>query len=406
MLRVASISSLSDYDGGSVSSMSNGSDTAPARRERIPRTLQGVFLSSNRGKEVHMPPPNQVASKTFFKGWLKGAFPWSRRSRGNKKSSKNSGSTVATRAETVADGQGPSGLPLDIVAVKAPRLPKKPATLPISPQAYLDAMIRKRGYLTRRYKTLKTGYYSKPSELQKASYHVHLIGLARMEDEEGFRAVMSSGISPNPCNQHGESLVHTICRKGSHNLLKIMLECGTQVQVSDDYGRTPLHDACWASKPAFETVKLLLRKDLRLLHMTDARDAVPLSYVKKEDWKYWIEFLDAHKDEFWPKRDISMEGEEEDPLLALEEPNSRPIADPPNALPISMAALVACGKMSPTEAALLQEESDDDEESESVSESDYDDSDYDSEEDSEWEEEDLHDLMAQLPTHRALAAAY
>ena len=423
MIRASSNLSLSDFgsDNGSVSSISNGSDAAPTRRERIPRTLQGVFLASNRGKEVYTPPPNQVASKTFFKNWLKGAFPWSRRA-GAKRTSTAAASnrragTVATKAETAISEKDVAavvnGLP-NTIAVKAPPVPKtKPAPLPISPQAYLDAMIRKRGYLTRRYKTLKTGYYNKPSELQKASYHIHLIGLARSEDAEGFQAVMQAGISPNPCNQHGESLIHTICRKGSHNLLKIMLESGSSVQVSDDYGRTPLHDACWASKPSFEIVKMILQRDIRLLHMTDARDAVPLSYVHKEDWKAWIEFLDSCKDEFWPKRNVAVDGEEEDPPLALMEPNSRPVPDPPNALPPSMAAMVACGKMSPKEAALLQEESeseDDDDESSSDEEGDSDDesgseydSEYDSEEDSDWEEEEQEfaHLMAQLPTARA-----
>jgi hypothetical protein len=393
--------------------MSTGSDSgAPARRERIPRTLQGVFLASNRGKEVYQPPPNQVASKIFFKNWMKGAFPWSRRNRGGnngkKKHQRSSNGTVATKAETLAGGvSGPNGLPMDINVVKVPPPPpKKLATLPISPQAYLDALIRKRGYLTRRYKTLRTGYYNKPTELQKASYHMHLITLARTEDAEGLRAVLSSGISPNPCNQHGESLIHTICRKGYHDMLTVMLECGSRVQVSDDYGRTPLHDACWASEPAFETVKILLRQDPRMLHMTDARDAVPLSYVHKEHWKYWIEFLDSHKDEFWPKRDIRKDGEQEDPPLALEDPNSCPVPDPANALPVSMAALVACGKISPKEAALLQEEDDDDSSEGFESESEYDD---DSDDDSDWEEEeeeDLRQLMAQLPKARYAVAAH
>ena len=185
-----------------------------------------------------------------------------------------------------------------------------------------------------------------------------------------------------------------------------MLESGTSIQVSDDYGRTPLHDACWSSKPSFETVKLILQRDIRLLHMTDARDAVPLSYVHKEDWKAWIEFLDAHKEEFWPKRNVQVDGEEDDPPMALIEPNACPVADPANALPPNMAAMVACGKMSPKEAAMLQEDSESEEESDSDSDEEYDsdedDSEYDSDEDSDdWDEDgDLANLMSQLPTRR------
>ena len=407
MIRVNSNHSLSD--SASVSSISAGSlDSGPARRERIPRTLQGVFLASNRGKDVHQPPPQQVASKVFFKNWLKGAFPWSKAAR-NARRNKKQAQTEATVAETAVSAQDiaavTQGLPSNIAIKSVPK--SKPSPLPISPQAYLDAMIRKRGYLTRRYKTLTTGYYNKPTELQKVSYHIHLIGLARSEDAEGFKAVLEAGISPNPCNQHGESLVHTICRKGSHELLKIMIDAGTSIQVSDDYGRTPLHDACWGAKPSFETVKLLLEKDLRLLHMTDARDAVPLSYVHKEDWKAWIEFLDANKEHFWPLRDVRAEGEQDDPELATREPNSCPVPDPPNALPPSMASLVACGKMSPKEAALLQQEDeesddeDDDEESDDEDSGSESGSDYDSDESEDWEEEgELAQLMKQLPTQR------
>ena len=180
-----------------------------------------------------------------------------------------------------------------------------------------------------------------------------------------------------------------------------------------DYGRTPLHDACWGAKPSFETVKLLLEKDLRLLHMTDARDAVPLSYVHKEDWKAWIEFLDANKEHFWPIRDVRAQGEQDDPELATLEPNSCPVPDPPNALPPSMAALVACGKMSPKEAALLQQEDESEDESGSEYDSeedsgseDEDDSDYDSDDSEEWEEEgELAQLMKQLPTQRMAQGA-
>jgi hypothetical protein len=404
MMRVDSARDLSDT--GSVSSISAGSDSAPTRKDRIPRTLQGVFLASNRGKEVFVPPPNSAANKTFFRNWFKGAFPWSKRNAAKRAAARRGAGTVATRAETITEDKASLPPISQILAIKATPIPRaKPAPLPISPQAYLDAMIRKRGYLTRRYKTLTTGYYNKPTELQKASYHIHLIGLARSEDEEGFRAVMAAGISPNPCNQHGESLVHTIARKGSHGLLKIMLECGTSVQVSDDYGRTPLHDACWASSPSFETVKLILKRDMRMLHMTDARDAVPLSYVHKEDWKTWIEFLDAHKDELWPRRDVSKEGEQEDPPLALLEPGYCPLPDPVNALTPGLAGLVACGKMSPREAAMmLEDDSSDEEDSDDDSEDDSeygseDDSDYDSDSDSDFDEEEMA-LMAQMPTRR------
>jgi hypothetical protein len=36
-------------------------------KSRIPMALQSIFLASNRGKEVHVAPPQQIAMKTFTK---------------------------------------------------------------------------------------------------------------------------------------------------------------------------------------------------------------------------------------------------------------------------------------------------------------------------------------------------
>jgi hypothetical protein len=50
--------------------MENQSQAVPRQSSRIPSTLQAVFLASNRGKDVNAPPPQRVAFKTFFRGWL------------------------------------------------------------------------------------------------------------------------------------------------------------------------------------------------------------------------------------------------------------------------------------------------------------------------------------------------
>lgn len=41
-----------------------------ASSSRIPTTLQAVFLASNRGNEVHKPPPDSAANKVYFRNWL------------------------------------------------------------------------------------------------------------------------------------------------------------------------------------------------------------------------------------------------------------------------------------------------------------------------------------------------
>jgi hypothetical protein len=253
----------------------------------------------------------------------------------------------------------------------------------MSPQAYLDVMIHSRGYSTRRYRTLQTGYYSKPTEFQQASYHVSIVKMVRNHDVASFKSVVGSGISPNPCNSYGESLLHMVCRRGDDDLLQIMLDIGSSVQVADDYGRTPLHDACWAATPSFATVELIANRDITLFHMTDSRGAVPLSYVRREHWPEWIEFLESKKDTWWPP----IRGVDQPSVLVDVAPNERPIPEPENALSIELAGMVASGVMTPAEAKLLQEEDEAEDDSEDHSDDEEDNSD-DEEDDSDDDEED------------------
>ena len=239
---------------------------------------------------------------------------------------------------------------------------------------FLESLIRTRGYSTKRYKTLECAYHSKPTDLQKASHSVHLIQLIRNGDATSLRRILSSGVSPNPCNEFGESLLHMVARRGDHELLKVFMDCNSSVQVADDYGRTPLHDACWASEPAFEKVKIILKRDPHLIQMTDSRGAVPLSYVSKDHWPAWVKFLEEHQDEFWPKRDLLNDGEEAPPPLTLLKPGQRPLPRPANELSPELATSVASGRMSPEEAQLLMR-------CDELSLDDFSDTSYDSDED-------------------------
>ena len=169
-------------------------------------------------------------------------------------------------------------------------------------------------------------------------------------------------------------------------MLRVLLDAGSSVQVSDDYGRTPLHDACWTPNPNFETISLLLEKDPWLLSIADCRGSTPLGYVRKAHWGVWIGFLGAIVDRYWPcatqtggevaseedkddaaTADERMEQEQADvdkqqqqqqenippkvPPLSLQEPNSSPILDPPNPKVkcLDILELVANGIIDPQE---------------------------------------------------------
>lgn len=150
---------------------------------------------------------------------------------------------------------------------------------------------------------------------------------------------------------------------------------------------------------------MILQQDSRLLHLTDCRGAVPLSYVRKDHWARWLEYLESKKDVYWPQRNVRMVGEEQPPELAGYVPNSRPLLNPPNALPTELANMVASGRMKPDEARFLMYDKGCDttaEESDEDSESDYDesDSDYDSDGDDADEfsldEEEMADILNSL----------
>lgn len=230
---------------------------------RIPLALQAVFTESNQGQEVHKPPTEKVAFKTFFRGFFRTIRGKSNKREQGSPSSVGESSTfekekrkqvvAATRKPTAEKGHGGddqdetfsisqettltsgSSLPSTVVNLKVAKSP--PKRPPMSPQAYLDLMIHSRGYSTRRFRSVQTGYYNKPTKFQQASYNVHLIKLARKDEVQALREIFEAGISPNPANAFGESLMHMVCRRGHFETLRMMLGTGATVQVCDDYGR-------------------------------------------------------------------------------------------------------------------------------------------------------------------------
>jgi hypothetical protein len=256
-----------------------------------------------------------------------------------------------------------------------------------SPQAFLDRELKERGYSTSKYCSLEGGYYCRPTEMQQASYGTAISTAVRASDGGLIRQMLDAGLSPNPCNNFGESLVHMVCRRGDAKLLRILLEAGCSLQVTDDYGRTPLHDACWRAEPSFAAVQLILDSDKHLLHLLDCRGAAPLSYVKKDNYATWIEFLKSKMDRFWPPRDMSVVGEERPPPLTIRKPHSLPIPDPARFLSLEVVVMIANGRMKPEEALYLDGSS-------SGSESDDDDgSDYDDDENSDEEDDAEFDRL-------------
>ena len=117
-------------------------------------------------------------------------------------------------------------------------------------------MLQSRGYSIERYEVLQSGYYNTTTQYQQMSYHVYVVDLVKNNQTDTIKSLFcdksngATGISTNPANSYGEGLINLVCRLGLVDILKIMLSAGCDIQVSDDFGRTPMHDACWAKTPA------------------------------------------------------------------------------------------------------------------------------------------------------------
>ena len=337
---------------------------------RIPVALQQVFLVSQAGEDVSTikAPDSGDAFKMYQKEYRKPIKPL-----------KPPQATALRRQRVVAKKDTAA----DIYRKTNPVVQNKSKKSEDTPQGFLDAELERRGYSSTKYVSLEGGYYCRPTLLQKASFGTKMNQAIITSDATLLRRLLDVGLSPNPCNDYGESLVHRVCRRGDHKLLTILLEKGCCLQIADDYGRTPLHDAFWKADPSVEVLNLILKADKNLIRLMDCRGFTPLDYVRKDAHADMVEYLKSVMDQFFPPR---TGGPESAPPLTKKKPNSTPVPDPRMALTPQSAALVASGEIEPEDAL------DWDDDSSYDSEYDSDDDSYYSDSDSEFDEGELAEL--------------
>jgi len=129
------------------------------------------------------------------------------------------------------------------------------------------------------------------------AYTHDVIAAVREEDIQTLRKMYKDGRTMQCSNRFGESIVHMACRRGSVKVVRFLLEeAQVSFKVKDDYGRTPLHDAFWAKEPEKDLVKMVIQNCPDLLLVSDRRGFTPLSYVRKEHWELWRNFLKDNTD--------------------------------------------------------------------------------------------------------------
>lgn len=135
-----------------------------------------------------------------------------------------------------------------------------------------------------------------------ATYDNEIAQATRVGDLQTLRTRHGRGGSILACNKFKETTIHTICRRGhAHMLRYILSETDVPVQLVDDIGRNPLHDACWTHKPDFDLIKQLIVKCPDLLYISDNRGFTPLSYIGKPCWRQWCKFLQDNQDILAPR---------------------------------------------------------------------------------------------------------
>lgn len=193
-------------------------------------------------------------------------------------------------------------------------------------------------------------YYCKPSPLQKASFGNAIVKAVRLSDATKLGSLLSAGLSRNPCNTFGESILDTICKRGHEEMFQTVMNCGGSIQTADSFGRTPLHYALWCPQPCFSIVEYILTKDTDMIRVVDKLGKTPLEYASTKKINEWISFFVKNQDKFWPI-DIRMKVVTDTCNIK----NGDTLPDPPNSLSEETATQVSSGSIQPEEVSSFSE---------------------------------------------------
>jgi len=176
---------------------------------------------------------------------------------------------------------------------------------PVSPDYFLAKLLDSRGYSSSTIPAITSSLRKLPTPQQLNDYDVAIIRSIRSSNLDDLRIMVKSGKCMSACNRFSESIVHLASRSAEFHILEFIIRNGGDPSIVDDYGRTPLHDACWRAEPRFDVVTLLLATNVDLIRVVDVRGSSPLNYVRREHWLQWCAFIYHMKDKFWPVKAAS-----------------------------------------------------------------------------------------------------
>lgn len=145
-------------------------------------------------------------------------------------------------------------------------------------------------------------FFIEMGEANVTGYTMDKVTAMRNEDIDALRSMYSKGETLQVCNQFGESIIHSACRRGLASVMRFLVEeANVSLAVKDDYWKTPAHDACWTTKPNFDVMKTVVTACPDLFLVADKRGSTPLDYTQRSLWGEWCEFLKKNEDILMPK---------------------------------------------------------------------------------------------------------
>jgi len=284
----------------------SSSPTSSPISHRIPLALQRIFLSSSSGQNLDnlKPPTDDSANKIFYfsrKAASKDLLGFSLRSSKQKKSSNQNKNSRKKSSSTKQ---------------------YKPTKFSnVCPQIYLDDLMHSRGYSIQKFETLDTESYviSDPRQRPRGYNSTQLLDLAREgNDTEIIRMLRENSTLclfqyASSRGDEGETLIHMICKYCTRpDTLEIFLkQTGVDIRVSDEFGRTPLHYACWRDEPCFQMIDNMIssRDMIDMFLLTDLHGSAPLSYVPRNRWKQYISYINSKKNTWFLPKSINPKNE-------------------------------------------------------------------------------------------------
>lgn len=170
----------------------------------------------------------------------------------------------------------------------------------VCPDAFLNKLVYATCGLELEPKKAKSleNFFVKVTDEQVAAYTMAVVTACRTNDLDALKKLSAEeGQTMNCFNRFGESLLTMACRRGFEDIVEYLLQSSdVDVRISDDSGRTVLHDACWNPSPQLKICEWIIARDPALFFIADNRGCTPFQYARPQHWGVWRQFLLDNKD--------------------------------------------------------------------------------------------------------------